>query len=569
MEGYSCRPLKSSDDQAIKRWRRDTDKCVSGHTLLARTIRKGYKERLAVYKEWRALMVVKKLPSLSVPVACCGWGVKKVRLQDTELNIGFMMDGMVNPDDKSSLSIAVRGDIIKSWKDCLDGECAPCCTSGNLSCISFDMLVELGFTVAGSSRVYTWSDTVQPKYKQAVANLEVVRKYGSGSGKSIIPFWNDVFRSFQLTPVDLTEISNNPCYMGTVIVKSSEEWATVTRWDQNSVAPMVVEGGSMVLKYETLCLCACSDQKILLEAIRVASQDAMRNGCDLIACVIDESFDIVKSALDNLGASCARYVKGIKMAERLNKCDTSLPLFWDPRDLGATYALVKSPAHLPRALKENPPPLTNGLVKEDPRTTLKKRKKPEDRTRGGDEASADIRVVSMLVYFFTVSGLMATMHAVRLLPLGKPILLADLLNISDLFTWILVRVWCLLAFVYDKRGENLLPANEGPEYIHLAMLVCVVTLSLDPTAARLQLWHYFDIVLCLYHFTIFIWFVFVATPKPPLVAKPQSVSIVNPLSTTIISLGCSIVCLKVLTCYALYLVTTSFNYLFDLQPATI
>eukprot|EP01064_Diplonema_japonicum_P014762 TRINITY_DN2246_c0_g1_i1.p1 TRINITY_DN2246_c0_g1~~TRINITY_DN2246_c0_g1_i1.p1 ORF type:complete len:577 (+),score=67.26 TRINITY_DN2246_c0_g1_i1:86-1816(+) len=573
LSGYSARPLRPADDQVVRRWRKDTDMGVAGYAVLGHSQRSGYKERLQKYKEWRALMLVREVGSTSVPVACCGWGLKRVKFKDEYINVAYLMDGMVSPDDKQALQLAIKGESIHSWRSLLDGEYATCCTNGKLTNVTLEMLLENGLCMIGSCRMYTWSGSIQKDLGTKVypkhGSLKIVRMK---SDPAIIPFMNEIFKNQMLCPEDLTEIAGNASYVDTIIMRSDEEWATVSRWDQNLTAPMFVVGGKAKIKYQILFCCNCSgDQNLLKEVITMAATDAFdADECGLVTCIIDDSFQIVKTALEEAGASCLKYATAMK----LNSSGVSAactPAFWDPRDFATIFSFVRHDTSLlPTELQTDysvipinvlrfmkvVTPAVHVEAPIDDRKRLKQIRKaevPETNSHAllQRDDSSDVRAVSVLLYLFMVATLAAVMSTVRLLPYGKPLNLLEISKSFEFVLWVLVKVWCVTSDHY------------------VAVLTCELFLFMDFIKAG-DWFTAVDILLSVYLLfrcckkSGLVKLPIVLTLLPEATEKAAETSVVTPFFSTIITMSCSVVCLRIGVAVVLMQTITALNNFFAL-----
>ena len=357
---YVVRQLQPSDEAAIARWRSDAEIGVPGYRMLAKGSRKEYRTRLTSYDRWKSVVVEKNTPSgKTVPVACCGWGVKDVLCKRERVSMVYVMDGATNPADKESLAVGMQSRAVTSWKEQFDGEYASCCSTGNVGTIDMQTLLHNGFSALGSCRVYGWPDDEHKQWCAKIAyppaNVESI--HIPRANIDILNFWERAFGKLNLFPVGLRDLLEHPGYLGSILTKAegTPAWGCASRWCRNAEAPMLLDNG-VQLKYELICFIGGSgDPNLSLEAVRIAADTAIAEGADMVFAVIDEGGDPqIRLALENLTPSCMRYVNGAKLKGRNLLPNSTLPTFWDPRDMGIIYSLVRNDTSLlPSRLKND------------------------------------------------------------------------------------------------------------------------------------------------------------------------------------------------------------------------
>eukprot|EP01060_Flectonema_neradi_P001751 TRINITY_DN11085_c0_g1_i1.p1 TRINITY_DN11085_c0_g1~~TRINITY_DN11085_c0_g1_i1.p1 ORF type:complete len:574 (+),score=73.79 TRINITY_DN11085_c0_g1_i1:95-1816(+) len=360
---YVVRQLLPADEAIIARWRSDAEIGVPGYRMLAKGGRKEYRTRLSSYEKWKSVVVEKHTPNgKSVPVSCCGWGVKEVMCKKEKMTMVYVMDGAANPADKESLAVGLHSRAVSTWKEQFDGEYASCCSTGNVGTIDMQTLLNNGFSALGSCRVYGWPDDVHKQWSSKIrpprsnANISVESIQLARVNTDILNFWERAFGKLSLLPVHLRELIEHPSYVGSILTKAEgPAWGCASRWCRNAEAPMLLDNG-IQLKYELICCIGGSgDVNMSLEAIRVAGENAIAEGAEIIFAVIDEGGDPqIRLALENLTPSCMRYVNGAKLYDSNLLPNSTTPTFWDPRDMGIIYTLVRNDTSLlPSRLKSN------------------------------------------------------------------------------------------------------------------------------------------------------------------------------------------------------------------------
>ncbi|KAJ9454315.1 hypothetical protein DIPPA_20020 [Diplonema papillatum] len=383
---YSVRPLQQSDEAIIAQWIKENEG-VSRRAVLGRTVfTQGWQVRLDTYKDRRAVVVDKRTLHGTMQVACCAWGLKRVFLKGERVTLAYLMDAYINPNCQQELSVALKSTRQQGWGGMLDGEYASCCSTGDLGAINMQTLRENGFFALGSCRFYCWTDRMQQSWADdaaMVADVEVVRL--GPENKEITSFWKDVFQQHALRPANLEELMKCRNYTGSVVVKTratkddnDRNWACVTRWNRNAEAPMIVDnkaGHTTCLSYEILCCIAgSSDVQVVLEAMRIAASDAVRDGAELIYAIVDEACDpAIRVCLEKMEASCVRYINGVRLYNR-DRIDIvpnpTNPTFWDPRDIGVVWAVVEdSTKMVPQRLLDNMHFISQDVVNYMLRTT--------------------------------------------------------------------------------------------------------------------------------------------------------------------------------------------------------
>ena len=353
-----ARPFKPSDEKFVRQWKIDTPVLLPRHAIIARSRIVGFEERLRTYVEWRAVTIERHGDTVK-PVSCSGWGLKRVRFQNREISVAYMIDGFRSAAakdvylDPGSFGLPTRG-----WKQHIDGEQAICCKTSTLSTIEMSSIVNQGYIALGSFVRFNWCDTQHTQLKQRIHDFDMY--LFPPCDTQILQYWDKAFeQSHALYPIEPLELVSIQSYIESIVLVSAENWVCVTRWgDLESFCIPHSDfdktrksgGRAMKLNHEVLCVFGSSSPpadnpvvaQLMCEVVRIAGQRAIREGSDYLTAVVDHGYvSALEPLFKDVRAPSLRYANGLKIYDLSFPPNPQMPTFWDPRDLGPVYCFAE------------------------------------------------------------------------------------------------------------------------------------------------------------------------------------------------------------------------------------